>query len=104
MNATVSGNVQPQIRVRASTVEGRRVKIINGPYKGLTGNIESCIPGNWYLISDLSKKNKFDLDYVVHAKNLKMLNATTAEETKTKSSNKVTTTRLETGTIASPSK
>ncbi len=71
--ASVNRDVQPQIRVRASTVEGRRVEITNGPYKGLKGNIESCIPGNWYLISDLSRKNKLDLDYIVHAKNLKML-------------------------------
>lgn len=82
VNAVVNRNVQPQVRVRASTVEGRRVEIINGPYKGIKGNIDSCIPGNWYLIADLSKKNKFDLDLIVHAKNLKMLDTTTDKKSK----------------------
>ena len=84
INATISRSVQPQIRVRASSLEGRRVKITDGPYKGSTGNIESCIPGNWYLISDISMKNKFDLDYIVHAKNLKILNEMNTDETETK--------------------
>ncbi len=65
--------MQPQTRVRASAAEGCRVKITAGPYCGLTGKIESCIPGNWYLISELSKKNKFDFDYIVHSRHLEML-------------------------------
>lgn len=72
-NARINEHVQPQTKVRASTAEGRRVKITAGPYCGLTGKVESCIPGNWYLVSDLSKKNKFDFDYIVHANSLEML-------------------------------
>ena len=72
LNARVNKDVQPQTKVRASAVEGRRVKITAGPYSGMTGKVESCIPGNWYLVSDLSKKNKFGLDYIVHAKNLEI--------------------------------
>lgn len=72
-NARVSRDVQAQVRVRASSVEGRLVKIIAGPYCGLTGRIESCIPGNWYLVSQVATKNKFDLDYIIHARNLQMI-------------------------------
>eukprot|EP00551_Chaetoceros_affinis_P011635 CAMPEP_0203664874 /NCGR_PEP_ID=MMETSP0090-20130426/2203_1 /ASSEMBLY_ACC=CAM_ASM_001088 /TAXON_ID=426623 /ORGANISM="Chaetoceros affinis, Strain CCMP159" /LENGTH=794 /DNA_ID=CAMNT_0050528265 /DNA_START=163 /DNA_END=2547 /DNA_ORIENTATION=+ len=73
VNARINQHVQPQTRVRASAAEGCRVKIIAGPYRGLTGKIESCIPGNWYLISELSKKNKFDFDYIVHSRQLEIL-------------------------------
>lgn len=72
-NTRINNIVQPQTKVRASSVEGRWVKIIDGPYSGSSGRIESCIPGNWYLVSQLSKKNKYDLDYVVHARCLEMI-------------------------------
>jgi hypothetical protein len=72
-NARINEFVQPQTRVRASTAEGCRVKITAGPYRDLMGRIESCIPGNWYLVSDLSKANKFDLDYIVHSKHLEIV-------------------------------
>ena len=82
-NAVIKRNVQPQTKVRVSVVEGRRVKIIDGPYSGMTGRIESCIPGNWYLVSELSKKNKFDLNYIIHAKSLEIL-AVESKDTKRK--------------------
>lgn len=73
LNTRVNNDVQPQIRVRSSRIEGRWVKVISGPYQGSIGRIDSCIPGNWYLLSQLSKKNKYDLDYIVHARSLEIL-------------------------------
>lgn len=65
--------MQPQIRLRASNLEGRSVKIISGQYEGLTGKVDSCIPGNWYLISHLFSEQRFDLDYVVHSSCIELL-------------------------------
>ena len=96
--------IQPQIRVRASAVEGRRVKIINGPYRGLVGSIESCIPGNWYIISDLSQKNMFDLDYIVHARNLQILNETTGNRSKVEGDKKKSVSDVEVNALTSPIK
>ncbi|KAK1741064.1 hypothetical protein QTG54_008316 [Skeletonema marinoi] len=56
-NVRVSNVVIPQTRphtrVRASAVEGKRVLVTGGEFRGLSGTISSCIPGGWYLVSNL---------------------------------------------------
>ncbi|KAL3808866.1 hypothetical protein ACHAXA_004153 [Cyclostephanos tholiformis] len=52
-NVRVNSGVVPQNRVRASMREGRKVLVIGGEYRGLSGIIDSCIPGGWYLVKDL---------------------------------------------------
>jgi hypothetical protein len=43
------------------------------------GLIDSCIPGNWYVISDVYNDDALDLDVVVHSKNLKLVNSAVKE-------------------------
>eukprot|EP00979_Chaetoceros_neogracilis_P013377 scaffold3806_cov230-Chaetoceros_neogracile.AAC.1 len=77
--ARVSGKVQPQSSLRASKVVGRTVLITGGSHKGQFGLIDSCIPGNWYVISDVYNDDALDLDVVVHSKNLKLVNCAVKE-------------------------
>merc|ERR1719253_403207 len=70
-NVRVSSDVVPQTRVRASRVEGRSVLVTGGEYRGLSGKIDSCIPGGWYLVSDLMKNDK--LDVVINSRNLELI-------------------------------
>jgi len=97
-NTHVNSSVQPQVRVRASAAEGRRVMVTAGPYRGCVGRIESCIPGNWYLVSDLSKRNKFSLDFIVHSNNLEILHddadSTSMKSTKEKEGKKQSHTKI----------
>jgi len=77
--ARVSGKVQPQSSLRASKVVGRTVLITGGSHKGQFGLIDSCIPANWYVISDVFNDDALDLDVVVHSKNLKLVNSAVKE-------------------------
>jgi hypothetical protein len=47
--------VEPQCRVRASAVEGKDVLVTKGEYRGLSGTIESTMPGGWYVVGHLFK-------------------------------------------------
>lgn len=86
-NVRINSNVVPQSRVRASKVEGRNVWVTGGEYRGLSGTIDSCIPGGWYLVSNLFKND--DLDVVISSKHLELIpekkasiNALSSEEQK----------------------
>jgi len=70
-NVRVNSNVIPQSRVRASRVEGRDVLVTGGEYQGLSGTVDSCIPGGWYLVSNLFKND--DLNVVISSKNLELI-------------------------------
>jgi len=74
-NVRVSSNIIPQTRVRASRVEGRDVLVTGGEYRGLSGTIDSCIPGGWYLVSSLFNDN---LDVVISSQNLELVREKTA--------------------------
>jgi len=72
-NARVSSVVHPQTTmVRTSTIEGRHVLVTGGAQKGLIGKVYACIPGGWYMITDAS--NPDDFEYLIHSKNLRMIN------------------------------
>lgn len=43
------------------------------------GLIDSCIPGNWYVLSNVFNDDSIDLDVVVHSKNLKLVNSAAKE-------------------------
>ena len=45
-----------------------------------TGKVESCIPGNWYVISNALKDDDLDVNMVVHSKNLKLLRMNSREQ------------------------
>lgn len=52
------------------------------------GTIDSCIPGGWYLVSNLLRNDNLDLDVVVNSKHLKIIPekinlATNGEQMKT---------------------
>merc|ERR1712029_569944 len=70
-NVRVNRKIAPQSRVRGSRVEGRNVLVTAGEYRGLSGTIDSCIPGGWYLVSNLFKND--DLDVVVSSQNLELI-------------------------------
>merc|ERR1712194_181238 len=70
-NVRINSNVVPQSRVRASRVEGRNVVVTGGEYRGLSGTIDSCIPGGWYLVSNLFKND--DLDVVISSAHLELI-------------------------------
>ncbi len=54
-NIRVRATVEPQCRVRASAVEGKDVLVTKGEYRGLSGTIESTMPGGWYVVGHLFK-------------------------------------------------
>ena len=64
---------RPQTRVRVSAVEGKRVLVTGGEYRGLYGTIASCIPGGWYLVSNIYD-DEDALDVLIHSKNLELTN------------------------------
>jgi len=70
-NIRINSNVIPQTRVRASRVEGRDVLVTGGEYRGLSGTIDSCIPGGWYLVSNLFKND--NLDVVISSRHLELI-------------------------------
>jgi len=47
-----------------------------------TGIIDSCIPGNWYVLSNVFKDDPLELDIVVHSRDLKLVNGGTKEATR----------------------
>merc|ERR1711957_492608 len=67
----INSNVVPQSRVRASRVEGRKVLVSGGEYRGLSGTIDSCIPGGWYVVSNLFKND--DLNFVISSTHLELI-------------------------------
>jgi len=70
-NLRINSNVVPQNRVRASKVEGRNVLVTGGEYRGLSGMIDSCIPGGWYLVSKLFKND--NLNVVISSRHLELM-------------------------------
>ncbi|KAL7482837.1 hypothetical protein ACHAW6_008497 [Cyclotella cf. meneghiniana] len=72
-NIRVSKSVIPQCRVRASAVEGKHVLVIGGEYRGLSGIIDSTLPGGWYVISNLFKHDNLSLDVIVSSDNLELV-------------------------------
>lgn len=64
---------RPQTRVRASAVEGKRILVTKGEFRGLSGTISSCIPGGWYLISNLHD-DEHELDVLIHSEKLELIN------------------------------
>lgn len=68
----VSKDVIPQSRVRTSAVEGSKVVVTGGEYRGRVGTIDSAIPGGWYLVSNLFDNNS-DLDAVVNSEHLELV-------------------------------
>ena len=112
----VREDILPQTAIRESNVEGRTVLITGGSHKGLfgerkcmlpfllismlfntimtndfhsflLGKIDSCIPGNWYVISDIFTDDTLDLDIVVHADNLKLMSASFGRSSQEEKSN-----------------
>ena len=75
-NVRVSNVVIPQARpptrVRASAVEGKRVMVTGGEFRGLSGTISSCIPDGWYLVSNLYEDDQH-LDVLIHSGNLQLV-------------------------------
>jgi len=45
------------------------------------GIIDSCIPGDWYVLSNVFKDDPLELEIVVHARDLKLVNCGTKEAT-----------------------
>ena len=82
----VNRTVVPQTRVRASKNEGRKVLVTGGEYRGLSGMIDSTIPGGWYLVSNLVGAGD-DMEAVVHSKNLELIPKKTMEPTNASASN-----------------
>ncbi|EED87930.1 predicted protein [Thalassiosira pseudonana CCMP1335] len=76
----VSSSVVPQSRVRQSTQSGTRVSVTGGEYQGLTGVVQSCLPGGWYIVSKLFRRDKMDLDAVIKSENLKIVGSVEHEE------------------------
>ena len=72
-NVTVSANIEPQVRVRASAMEGREVLVTEGRLKGLVGKIEACLPGGWYVVSDLLNEGELGVEHVVSSASLDLL-------------------------------
>lgn len=71
-NVVIPQAARSQTRVRASALEGKRVLVTGGEFRGLSGFITSCIPGGWYLISKLYNDNH-DLDVLVHSEKLELI-------------------------------
>lgn len=75
-NVRVSNVVMPQTRpstrVRASAVEGKRVMVTGGEFRGLSGTISSCIPGGWYLVSNLYDDDH-ELDVLIKSDKLELI-------------------------------
>lgn len=69
-NIHINRDIIPQTRVRASTIEGRRVLVTGGEYKGLSGKIDSCIPGGYYILK-LFKGDSHNV--LINASNLELL-------------------------------
>eukprot|EP00804_Cyclotella_cryptica_P000783 CCRYP_001050-RA/>CCRYP_001050-RA protein AED:0.03 eAED:0.03 QI:167/1/1/1/0.66/0.5/4/169/866 len=72
-NIRISKSVVPQCRVRASAVEGKHVLVIGGEYRGLSGIVDSTLPGGWYVISNLFKHDHLSLDVIVSSNNLELM-------------------------------
>lgn len=49
------------------------------------GKIDSCIPGNWYVLSNVFKDDPLELEIVVHSRDLKLVNGGTKEATRSTS-------------------
>jgi len=47
------------------------------------GIIDSCIPGNWYVLSNVFKDDPLELEIVVHSRDLKLVSGGTKEATST---------------------
>ena len=83
-NVRVSNVVIPQARpptrVRASAVEGKRVMVTGGEFRGLSGTISSCIPGGWYLVSNLYDDDQH-LDVLIHSGKLELVDDRSPKKT-----------------------
>mmetsp|Transcript_25617 Transcript_25617/g.51366 ORF Transcript_25617/g.51366 Transcript_25617/m.51366 type:complete len:768 (-) Transcript_25617:79-2382(-) len=81
-NVRVSNVVIPQTRphtrVRASAVEGKRVLVTGGEFRGLSGTISSCIPGGWYLVSNLYDDDH-ELDVLINSERLKLMDGVSSK-------------------------
>mmetsp|Transcript_11769 Transcript_11769/g.16488 ORF Transcript_11769/g.16488 Transcript_11769/m.16488 type:complete len:572 (-) Transcript_11769:5-1720(-) len=69
----VSASVNPQISCHASSFEGRFVIVKKGPYRGLVGKIDACVPGGWYLIEGIMKEDDLELPLVISPKHVELL-------------------------------
>ena len=65
-------DTRPLTRVRGSAIEGKRVLVTGGEYRGLSGTISSCIPGGWYLVSNLYEDDH-QLDVLIHSEKLELI-------------------------------
>ena len=45
------------------------------------GMIDSCIPGNWYVLSNVFKDDPLELEIIVHSRDLKLVNGGTKKAT-----------------------
>mmetsp|Transcript_25303 Transcript_25303/g.39262 ORF Transcript_25303/g.39262 Transcript_25303/m.39262 type:complete len:928 (+) Transcript_25303:229-3012(+) len=69
---------RPHTRVRASAVEGKRVLVTGGEFRGLSGTISSCIPGGWYLVSNLYDDDH-ELDVLINSERLKLMDGVSSK-------------------------
>ena len=46
----------------------------------MTGVVQSCLPGGWYIVSKLFRRDKLDLDAVIKSENLKIVGSVEHEE------------------------
>ena len=54
-------------------MEGKHVLVIGGEYRGLSGIIDSTLPGGWYVVSNLFKHDNLSLDVIVSSDNLELM-------------------------------
>jgi len=73
MATRIFRSIEPQSKVRTSKLEGHYVLIVDGPHKGLYGKIDSCLPGDWYLLSNMFDGGPLEVGLVVHSKHLKLI-------------------------------
>jgi len=64
---------EQQEKVRKSVAEGLSVLVAGGPYRGLIGKVEACLPGGWYLVSELFDEDEFEFDLVIKSCHLELV-------------------------------
>ena len=54
-------------------MEGKHVLVTGGEYRGLSGVIDSTLPGGWYVVSNLFKHDRLSLEVIVSSNNLELM-------------------------------
>lgn len=67
--ARIFQNVEPQRKICV----GKFALISDGPHKGLYGKVDSCLPGGWFVLSNVFRGEPLEMGLVVHSKHLKFL-------------------------------